>query len=124
MTDEPPTGTLLVVSQDPEVEEEVRFGAPEGLEVVSVNDGASANETLLTLSPLAVIMDLRSGSSGGFSLAMDMSQTPRLARIPLIVLLEREQDRWLAMKAGATAILRKPLNSNELWQAVSSVLAA
>ena len=124
MADDQPTGTLLVVSQDPDVEEEVRFGAPEGLEVVSVNDAGPANETLLTLSPLAVIMDLRSGHAGGFSLAMDMSQIPRLASIPIIVLLEREQDRWLAMKAGATVVLRKPLNSNELWQAVSSVLAA
>lgn len=124
MAQEQPAGTLLVVSQDPDVEEEVRFGAPEGLEVVSVNDAGAANEALLTLSPLAVIVDLRSGRAGGFSLAKDMSQTARLAKIPVIVLLEREQDRWLAMQAGASSVLRKPLNSNELWQAVSSVLAA
>ena len=124
MADESYTGTLLVVSTDPDVEEEVRFGAPEALEIVSVNDADSANETLLTLTPVAVMVDLRSGSAGGFSLAKDMSQTPRLAQIPVIFLLEREQDRWLAGQAGAAAILRKPLNSNELWVAVSSVLAA
>ena len=124
MVEEQPAGTLLVVSQDPDVEEEVRFGVPDRLEVVSVNDAGAANEALLTLAPLAVIVDLRSGRAGGFSLAKDMSQTARLARIPVIVLLEREQDRWLAMQAGASFVLRKPLNSNELWQAVSSVLAA
>ena len=124
MADEQPTGTLLVVSQDPDVEEEVRFGAPSGLEVVSVNDADGANEALLTLTPRAVIVDLRTGHAGGFGLAKDMAQSVRLARIPLIVLLEREQDRWLAAQAGAALILRKPLNSNELWVAVSSVLAA
>jgi DNA-binding response OmpR family regulator len=124
MADEQPTGTLLVVSQDPDVEEEVRFGAPPGLEIVSVNDAEAADEALLTITPRAVIVDLRTGHSGGFALAMDMSQSLRLARIPVIVLLEREQDRWLANQAGATHVLRKPLNSNELWVAVSSVLAA
>jgi DNA-binding response OmpR family regulator len=124
MEDEQPAGTLLVVSEDPDVEEEVRFGVPEGLEVHVVNDAFSANEALLTLTPLAVIVDLRTGRSGGFSLAMDMSQTARLARIPVIVVLERDQDRWLAHQAGAAHILQKPLNSNELWLAVSSVLAA
>ena len=124
MGDEAFTGTLLVVSIDPDVEEEVRFGAPEGLEIVSVNDADSANETLLGLTPVAVIVDLRTGRAGGFSLAKDMSQTPRLARIPVILLLERDQDRWLAGQAGAALVLRKPLNSNELWVAVSSVLAA
>lgn len=124
MADDSAAGTLLVVSEDPDVEEEVRFGVPEGLEVVSVNDAGSANEALLTLTPLAVIVDLRTGRSGGFSLAMDMSQTARLADIPVIVVLERDQDRWLARQAGATQVLQKPLNSNELWSAVSSVLAA
>lgn len=124
MSEQQVAGTLLVVSGDPDVEEEVRFGVPEGLEVVSVNETDSANEALLTLTPVAVIVDLRAGRNGGFSLAMDMSQTARLARIPVIVVLERDQDRWLAKQAGAALALQKPLNSNELWLAVSSVLAA
>ena len=124
MADERSAGTLLVVSEDPDVEEEVRFGVPPGLEVHVVNDAGSANEALLELTPVAVIVDLRTGRSGGFSLAMDMSQTARLARIPVIVVLERDQDRWLAKQAGAALVLQKPLNSNELWLAVSSVLAA
>lgn len=124
MADGPSSGTLLVVSEDPAVEEEVRFGVPEGLDVVSVNDAGSANEALLSLTPVAVIVDLQTGNAGGYGLARDMSQTLRLAAIPVIVLIERDQDRWLAQQAGATVALRKPLDSNALWTAVSSVLAA
>jgi DNA-binding response OmpR family regulator len=124
MADQNPTGSILVVSTDPDVEEEVRFGLPEGLEIVSVNDAAAALESLATFTPLAVMVDLRTGRSGGYSLAMDMSQIVRLAQIPVIVVVERDQDRWLAKQAGATLVLRKPLDSNELWLAVSSVLAA
>ena len=124
MAEQSARGTLVVVSDDPAVEEEVRFGLPEGLGIVSYNDAASAIEALATFTPLAVLVDLRTGHSGGYSLAMDMSQTARLARIPVIVAIERDQDRWLAKQAGASLVLRKPLNSNELWAAVSSVLAA
>ena len=124
MADQNPTGTILVVSTDPDVEQEVRFGLPEGLGIVSVNDSPAALESLATFTPVAVIVDLRTGSSGGYSLTKDMSQTARLARIPVIVVIERDQDRWLAKQAGAALILRKPLDSNELWLAVSSVLAA
>jgi DNA-binding response OmpR family regulator len=124
MADETFKGTLLVVSTDPAVEEEVRFGLPEGLDMVSVNDAPAALESLGTFTPVAVIVDLRTGRSGGYSLARDMSQNARLATVPVIVVLEREQDRWLANQAGASLVLRKPLNSNELWAAVSSVLAA
>ncbi|MEA2452820.1 MAG: hypothetical protein QOG04_1530 [Actinomycetota bacterium] len=118
------SGILLVVSDDPDVEQAVRFGLPNGVGVVSVNDSRAASKTLETLTPRAVIVDLQTGSAGGFGLTKDMSQIPRLASIPVIVLLERDQDRWLAKQSGATLTLKKPITGAEIVAAVSSVLAA
>ena len=116
------TGVLLVVSDDPEVAEELRFGLPGGIEVASANDARDAIDKLASLTPRAVVVDLQTGSAGGFALARDMSQIARLAAIPVIVLLEREVDSWLADQAGATLALKKPVDGSVLLAAVSSVL--
>ena len=116
------SGVLLVVSDDPEVAEELRFGLPGGIEVASANDARDAIAKLASLTPRAVVVDLQTGSAGGFALARDMSQIARLAAIPVIVLLEREADGWLAHQAGATLALKKPVDGSELLAAVSSVL--
>ena len=115
-------GVLLVVSDDPEVADELRFGLPGGIEVASATDAREAIHKLASLTPRAVVVDLQTGSAGGFALARDMSQIARLASIPVIVLLEREADSWLANQAGATVALKKPVDGSVLLAAVSSVL--
>ena len=115
-------GVLLVVSDDPEVADELRFGLPGGIEVASANDARDAIAKLASLTPRAVVVDLQTGSAGGFALARDMSQIARLASIPVIVLLERAADSWLADQAGATLALKKPVDGSVLLAAVSSVL--
>lgn len=115
-------GVLLVVSDDPDVSEELSFGLPGGIEVASAGDAREAIEKLASLTPRAVVVDLQTGSAGGFALARDMSQIARLASIPVIVLLERDADRWLADQAGAAMSLKKPVDGSVLLAAVSSVL--
>lgn len=115
-------GVLLVVSDDPEVAYELRFGLPGGIEVASAHDARDAIDKLASLTPRAVVVDLQTGNAGGFALARDMSQIARLAAIPVIVLLEREADSWLADQAGATLALKKPVDGSVLLAAVSSVL--
>lgn len=118
------SGVWLVVSDDRDVAEAIRFGLPAKAEVVVLNDARSAISRLDALTPRVVVVDLQTGNAGGFGLAKDMSQIARLASIPVIVLLEREQDRWLAQQSGATLALRKPVTGTEILAAVSSVLAA
>jgi DNA-binding response OmpR family regulator len=115
-------GPIFVVSDDPAVVEEVRFALPSDIEVVTALDARDAVGVLATVTPAAVIVDLMTGRAGGFALAKDMSQTGRLAGIPIVVLIDRDQDRWLAGKAGAAEILRKPVQGPDLLEAVLSVL--
>jgi DNA-binding response OmpR family regulator len=115
-------GPIFVVSDDPAVVEEVRFALPSDIEVVTALDAREAVGVLEHVTPAAVIVDLMTGRAGGFALARDMSQTGRLAGIPIVVLIERDQDRWLAGKAGAAEILRKPVHGPDLLEAVLSVL--
>lgn len=66
-------------------------------------------------------MDIQTGSAGGFALAKEMSFDARLAKIPILMLLERDQDTWLALQAGAAAIRTKPIDSSDLARATLSL---
>ena len=118
-----PQGTILVVSDDPEIADEAMFGLGGDLESVLTDDARSAWEVLGSLTPVAVVVDLMTGKSGGFALGRDMSQVERLAKIPIVMLIDRDQDAWLAREGGAAMTLRKPLEPGALARTVSSVLS-
>ena len=117
------SGTILVVSDDPGIGDEARFGLPGQLEAVLTDEARSAWDVLGSLTPIAVVVDLMTGSAGGYGLARDMSQVDRLAKIPIVMLIDRDQDVWLARQAGATTTLRKPLEPGALARTISSVLS-
>ena len=111
---------VLVVTGDEQVQEEVRFGFPTGVEVSLSSDAREAWEWMHDKTPSVAIVDIQTGSSGGFGLARDMAQDPKLAAVPILMLIERRQDEWLAEQAGAAYHCIKPVDADEL---VAEVLA-
>ncbi len=114
---------VLVVSEDPKVREEARSGFPEEFEVTVADDARQGIAEIKKRVPDVVIIDLQTGSAGGFALARDMSFDPASASVPTIMLLEREQDRWLAAQAGAQVVHLKPVPVNELVDQTLTLLA-
>ena len=110
----PPTRGVLVVTHDPALELEARFAFPEDFDVVAVEDARSAIAELREWTPAVVVVDLLTGSAGGFALGKDMSQDRRLADVPMLMLIDRRQDEWLARQAGADAVRTKPIDTAEL----------
>ena len=106
--------TVLVVSQDSAVIEDVRFGFPAGAEIRTAGDAREAGKLLVDFAPSVVVVDLKTGSAGGFALVTDMSHIARLRDVPVLILLEREQDAWLARQAGADLIRTKPVPAESL----------
>ncbi len=111
---------VLVVTGDEQVQEEVRFGFPRGIEVSILSDAREAWEWMHDKTPSVAVVDIQTGSAGGFGLARDMAQDPKLAAVPILMLIERRQDEWLADQAGATSHRIKPVDADEL---VGEVLA-
>lgn len=114
---------VLVVSRDESVIEDVRFGFPSDAEVESVGDARAAREVLKDFRPSLVIADLMSGSAGGFVVAREMSQMAALIDVPVLILLDRDQDAWLADQAGATMHRTKPLTAESLAADALSLIA-
>ena len=115
MADETLPGlTVLVVSDDPHIQQDVRFGVPAGVEVLVARDSRDARLVMNDHVPSVVVVDIQTGSAGGYNLARDMKQTPGLGEVPLLLLLERPQDGWLAKQSVAQLYRTKPVDPAEL----------
>lgn len=121
-----PEGTpvrVLVVSRDPSILDDARFGFPSDAEVETATDARNAREVLKDFQPTVVIADLMSGSAGGYAVAREMSQMAALEDVPILILLDRDQDSWLADQAGATMHRTKPLTAESLAADALSLIA-
>jgi DNA-binding response OmpR family regulator len=105
---------VVVVSTDPLIREETSFGFPVDVEVLIAEDSRHALAMMRERPPDAVIVDIQTGNAGGFSLARDMDQVADLRAVPILMLLERSQDTWLARQAGAEDYRVKPIETGEL----------
>ena len=105
---------VLVVTEDESLETEARYGFPTDIAVETARDAREAVAMMRDVAPSLVIVDLKTGSAGGVNLLKEMRNSPRLADVPSVVVLEREHDRWLAMEAGADAVRLKPIDSGDL----------
>ncbi len=105
---------VLVVSSDVHLREEARFGFPDDTQIRFAVDSRDALKMIFDKVPDGVIVDLQTGSAGGFNLIRAMRQDSRAAKVPSLLLLERPQDMWLARQAGATLTRVKPLEVTDL----------
>jgi CheY-like chemotaxis protein len=95
-----------------------------GLEVVSVTDGATAMRRLEDVKPDLFIVDIYLPTKTGFDLVRYMKSEPAYRDIPVIFAVApvdvfNEQD---AKNAGADAILQKPFEASTLLDAVQGLL--
>jgi DNA-binding response OmpR family regulator len=105
---------VLVVTDQDTVRNALRYGFPDDFEVAFVIDSREALRSLPEIAPSVVVVDLQTGSAGGYGLARDMSEDARWAHVPIVMLLEREQDMWLAHQAGARVAVTKPVAAGRL----------
>ena len=105
---------VLVVSRDESILEDANFGFPSDAEVRTASDARTARDVLKDFQPSVVIADLMTGSAGGFVVAREMSQMAALVDVPILILLDRDQDSWLADQAGAALHRTKPVTAESL----------
>jgi len=96
----------------------------QGMEVVSVTDGAVAMRRLSDVNPDLFITDLYLPTKNGFELARFMKAEPAFRDIPILFAAAPADtfDEQDARNAGADAILRKPFEASALLDAVQTLL--
>jgi CheY-like chemotaxis protein len=95
-------------------------------DLVAITDSREAEDTWYDEEPDVVVIDLQIGSMGGFavtralrSAASALKESPP----PMIVLLDRSVDTFLASRSGADAWLLKPVSAFALRDLVSKLAA-
>ena len=76
--------------------------------------------------PDLVVLDLQIGKMGGMAACMDLrleEGADRLDHVPVLMLLDRRADVFLARRSGAEGFLVKPLDPMRLTRAVRAILA-
>jgi len=118
---------ILVASDAQWVRDQVRaaFVSP-GQEVVEVTRGQDVRGLVVELEPDLVVLDLQIGNMGGFATAIDLhleESADRAPHVPILLLLDREADRFLARRAGVEAELVKPVDAATLRRVGQRLLA-
>ena len=119
--------TVLLASDADWLIEEVRAALSDpGTTVNVVRAGADVRASVSSQIPDLVILDLQIGNMGGMATCMDLRleiDAERLSPVPILMLLDREADVYLAQQAGAQGWLVKPLDSFRLKMAAVALLA-
>jgi DNA-binding response OmpR family regulator len=119
--------TIVVASDAPSVRAEVVGVVREaGTEVVEVRSGTEVAEVVAEYHPDLVIVDLQMGNMGGMAVCLDLhleASYGNLPDVPVLMLLDRRADVFLARRSGAEGWLVKPLDPIRIRRSTAALLA-
>ena len=87
--------------------------------------GADVTPAVAERTPDIVITDMQIGNMGGFAVALDLRLEHgggRLEAAPVLILLDRRADVFLARRSSAEGWILKPLDPIRLRRAVKALL--
>lgn len=95
-----------------------------GYQVASLARGSDFFQTLANFQPHLILLDLRLPDINGYTLLEQIKQRTDWRHIPVIVVsaLAFRSDQQRALNLGASRYLVKPVNLNDLKQAIQDEL--
>ena len=120
--------TVLVAAEGKWVRDLVRSAclAP-GQRVVEVTRGQDVRAAVSEYTPEVAVLDMQIANMGGIAVAIDLRLEGSAGRLPdvsILLLLDREADRFLAKRADADAELVKPIDPSTLRHTIDRLVAA
>ncbi len=118
---------ILVAAEASWVRDQVRTSLTgPGQLVIEVDRGQDVRGAVLSNSPDLVILDLQIANMGGIAVALDLrleAGAGRIPETPILLLLDREADRFLATRTDADAMLVKPIDAGLLRRTIKKLLS-
>ena len=120
--------TILVAAEGKWVRDLVKSAclAP-GQRVVEVTRGQDVRAAVTEYAPEVAVLDMQIANMGGIAVAIDLRLEGSAGRLPdvsILLLLDREADRFLAKRADADAELVKPIDPSTLRRTIDRLVAA
>jgi DNA-binding response OmpR family regulator len=97
-----------------------------GFRVETVTSGQAVRGAVAELHPDLVVLDMQIANMGGVAVCIDLrleESGGRLDHVPVLLLLDRDADRFLAHRADAEAMLVKPVDPGTLRRTVKRLLS-
>ena len=117
---------IVLVADVPWVRNEVHASltAPD-YELIDLDVPSETARLAIERKADAVVVDLQVGSMGGMAVTRDVRDRAKrngYGELPVVILLDRAADGFLAKRAGAAAWLVKPFTAYEIRTAVEAAL--
>jgi CheY-like chemotaxis protein len=118
--------SILVASDAPTVRREIEavISGPDR-EVECVTSGPEVIASVTDVAPDLVIVDMQMGNMGGMAVTLELrlqESYDAIDHVPVLMLLDRRPDVFLARRSGAEGWLVKPLDPLRLRRAVKALL--
>jgi len=119
--------TVVVAADAPSVRAEIIavVGEP-GTEIVEVSRGAEVAAAVAEHHPDLVVVDLQMGNMGAMAVCLELhleESYGNLPAVPVLMLLDRRADVFLAKRSAAEGFLVKPLDPIRIRRATTALLA-
>jgi DNA-binding response OmpR family regulator len=118
---------VLVVSDSPNVREQVISAIPDpAITVRELTRGQDVRPAVQESKPDLVILDQQIGRMGAMAVSLDLhleQGAGRLPHVPVLMLLDRRADVFLARRSEAEGWVVKPLDPLRLGRAITALLA-
>ena len=120
--------TILVAAEGKWVRDLVKSAClSPGQRVVEVTRGQDVRAAVTEYTPEVAVLDMQIANMGGIAVAIDLRLEGSAGRLPdvsILLLLDREADRFLAKRADADAELVKPIDPSTLRRTIDRLVAA
>ena len=115
---------ILIVEDNPDSREMlVCLLKLEGYEIKSATDGKEAIELLEQERPDLIISDIQMPNLDGIEMIKQLRKRGKLSRVPILVMSAYRSGRVSeALKAGANAATRKPVQWDDLLMIIKQLL--
>ena len=118
---------ILIASDAPWIREDIKsvLTNPD-VTVREVTRGFQVRPAVIEKKPDLAILDLQIGKMGGMATCLDLrleEGAGRLPHVPVLILLDRRADVFLARRAKAEGWVVKPLDPLRLARAIETILA-
>ena len=125
MAPDRPRTRILVVDDEPDIVQVMRFGLEAAGHLVdTASDGQEGLQKARELNPDLILLDLMLPKLDGYKVCRLLKFDERYKHIPIIILSARNQGRdgELALEMGANQFLTKPQPFAELLRRIDALL--
>ncbi len=116
---------ILIAEDEPNIAKSLTFLLERaGFEAIVEGDGDRVADLVWAQNPDALLLDVMLPGSDGYQILKSLRADPRTTDLPVMILTAKgqQEDRRMAMEAGATEFVTKPFSNADVTDGVQRML--